>query len=77
MEQPHSDPRRSDPQMPPPGSVDEPSETGQRSHKAAVYSRPLIDRKLKYTLYALLIGALLLLFFLEPLIHMIQGWGNN
>ena len=77
MEQPHTDPRRSSPQMPPPGPLSEPSETAQRSHKSVVYDRPLISRKMKYLLFALLIGSLFMLFFLEPLLHIIQGWGNN
>ena len=77
MEQPHTDPRRSDPQMPPSSGENETSETAHRSHKSVVYDRPLVSRKMKYLLWVILFGSLFMLFFLEPLLHIIQGWGNN
>lgn len=76
MEQPQSDPRGSrpttPPNIPPAQPVEEPEKESRPGHKAAVYTRPVIDRKMKYILYALLIGALLFLFFIEPLIHNVQ-----
>lgn len=77
MEQPHTDPRRSDPQVPPSSGESGQAETSQRSHKSVVYDRPLVSRKMKYLLWAVLIAALFMLFFLEPLLHIMQGWGND
>lgn len=77
MEQQHTDPRRSEPQMPPSSGESGQAETSHRSHKSVVYDRPLVSRKMKYLLWAILLGSLFMLFFLEPLLHIIQGWGNN
>ena len=77
MENLQGDSQKSERQQPPGNLTGEQVETKPRHHKAVAYERPLIDRRMKYTLYALLIAAILLLFFMEPLIHIIQGWGNT